>query len=317
MPSRHLLDPELEPLSLFAADVEALKSGSASELMTQMLAVPPPVSEQIETREVFLPGPKGAPEVRALLFTPKQPDGPMPAILHIHGGGYVMGAPEMSSANCIAYAETFGAVVLSVDYRLAPAAKYPAAVEDCYAALAWLVAQTDKLGVDSERIIVSGESAGGGLAAALALLVRDRGDYKLAYQHLIFPMIDDRTAIDADPSPYLGQFVWTRETNAFGWAALLDRAPGGADVPPYAAAARAQDVAGLPPTFLACGALDLFIEENLDYARRLIRAGVPTELHVYPGAPHGYQMVPDSQVARQGARDSLAALGKALAARRA
>jgi acetyl esterase/lipase len=310
MPSRHLIDPELE--SMLALTIE-FTPGAPSPLMEALLARPMPTSEKVEMREVRMPGPKDAPEVRALLHTPKHAAAPRPAILHIHGGGYVMGAPEMSADSHIKYAEDFGAVVLSVDYRLAPATKHPGPIEDCYAGLAWLYAKADELGVDRGRIIVSGESAGGGLAAALALLARDRKEYPLAYQHLIFPMIDDRTVTRPQPSPYAGQFIWTRASNHYGWSSLLDRAPGSEGVPPYAAAARAEDLSGLPPTYLACGALDLFIEENLDYARRLILAGVPTELHVYPGAPHGFHMVADAKVARQATRDSLDALGRALA----
>ncbi|MBV9509495.1 MAG: alpha/beta hydrolase fold domain-containing protein, partial [Caulobacteraceae bacterium] len=136
----------------------------------------------------------------------------------------------------------------------------------------------------------------------------------LAFQHLIYPMIDDRTTADPAPSDFAGQYVWTRESNAYGWSALLNGPPGGPDTPAYAAAARAENLSGLPPAYIACGALDLFIDENLAFARRLIRAGVPTEVHVYPGAPHGFQMVPEAAVSRQAARDALVALGKALKA---
>jgi acetyl esterase/lipase len=128
-------------------------------------------------------------------------------------------------------------------------------------------------------------------------------------------MLDDRTTVAPDPSPFLGQFVWTPEANLFGWTALLGHAPGGADVSPYAAPARAESLAGLPPTYIVCGALDLFLEEDLEYARRLIRAGVPTELHIYPGAPHGFMLVEDADVTRVFARDSMAALGRALKAK--
>jgi acetyl esterase/lipase len=144
------------------------------------------------------------------------------------------------------------------------------------------------------------------------LLARERAEYPIAFQHLVFPMLDDRTVDHPELSPYLGQFVWNNAANRFGWTSLLGAAPGGADVSPFAAPARATDLAGLPPTFVAVGALDLFLEENLDYARRLIRAGVPTELHVYPGAPHGFMMVAGAEVSRTFGRDSLAALGRAL-----
>jgi acetyl esterase/lipase len=235
-----------------------------------------------------------------------------PGILHVHGGGYVLGSAEMTGPTDAIYAAELGAVSVSVDYRLAPETPHPGPVEDCYAGLAWLAANVEQLGVDPARIVVTGESAGGGLAAALVLLARHRGEIPIAYQHLVFPMLDDRTVTQADPSPYVGQFVWTRDSNRFGWTSLLGGPPGAPDISPFAAPARVEDLAGLPPTFIACGALDLFLEENLDYARRLIRAGVPTELHVYPGAPHGFMFIPDAAVTRTFARDSLAALAKAV-----
>jgi acetyl esterase/lipase len=144
------------------------------------------------------------------------------------------------------------------------------------------------------------------------LLARDRGEIPVAFQHLIFPMLDDRTVVHPDPSPYLGQFVWTTEANRFGWTSLLGQAPGGPDVSPYAAAARAESLAGLPPTYMICGALDLFLEEDMEYARRLIRAGVATELHIYPGAPHGFMFAPEASVTKTYVRDSMAALKRAL-----
>jgi len=308
MPSRHLLDPDLAMLTEWGADVDFM---ALREMMPP--PEPPPPSQTVDWREVRLPGPPGAPEVRALLYTPKGRAEQRPAVLHIHGGGYVLGSPDMGAVGHIALAEAFGAVVLSVDYRLAPETRFPGAVEDCYAALRWLHEEADALGIDRSRIIVSGESAGGGLAAGLALLARDRGEYPLAFQHLVFPMIDDRTVTRGHPSPFIGQYVWTRPHNAFGWAALLGCEPGSEGVSCYAAAARAEDLAGLPPTFIVCGALDLFVEENIDYAKRLILAGVPTELHIFPGAPHGYPMSPEAFATQATTQASMTAIGRALA----
>lgn len=223
-----------------------------------------------------------------------------------------MGSPEMIAAEDQQIADQFDAVVVSVAYRLAPEAPHPAPLEDCYAALAWMNADATNLGIDRARIGVSGQSAGGGLAAGLALLARDRGEYDLAFQHLIYPMLDDRTCIDAQPHPYAGHHVWTRDSNRYGWAALLGKRPGTADVEAYASPARADNLAGLPPAFLSIGALDLFLEENLEYVRRLGRAGVPTELHVYPGAYHGYQMTPGARVVQTSQRDSFSALERFL-----
>jgi acetyl esterase/lipase len=315
MPSRHLVDPELIPLIeqmpgfQLSAEMLAPTRAVVAEMMKASAAPLPP---GVRREERTIPGPAGAPDVRVLIFAPETEASNRPAILHIHGGGYVMGSPDMANASAGAWALGLGAVTVSVDYRLAPETPFPGPVEDCYAGLAWLHANAGALGVDVSRIAVVGESAGGGLAAATCLIARDRGVVKVAHQHLIFPMLDDRTAADPDPSPYFGQFLWTREANVFGWTSLLGHAPGRPDVSPYAAPARAKDLAGLPPTFMICGALDLFLEEDMDYARRLMRAGVPTELHIYPGAPHGFMFVQDAAVTQTFARDSMTALAKGL-----
>jgi acetyl esterase/lipase len=164
--------------------------------------------------------------------------------------------------------------------------------------LKWLYTHAGELGVDPTRIAIGGGSAGGGLTAALGLLTRDRGEIPLVFQLLLYPMLDDRTVTTADPHPYTGEFIWTARANQFGWTALLGVPPGGPGISPYAAAARAESLAGLSPTFISVGTLDLFLEENLEYARRLMRAGVPTELHVYPGAYHGFGMAANAQVSQ-------------------
>jgi len=202
--------------------------------------------------------------------------------------------------------------VISVDYRLAPETRFPGALEDCYAALAWLHANAEDLGVDPARIAVSGDSAGGGLAAGLALLARDRHEYGIAFQHLVFPALDDRTAVRTDLSPLVGEFIWTQASNVYAWTSLLGEPPGGPHVSPYAAPARAEDLARLPPACIQVGGLDLFVDESVDYARRLAVAGVPCELHVYPGAPHGFTMAWRAGVTTALDRDSHLALRHAL-----
>jgi acetyl esterase/lipase len=308
VPSRHLVEPELvmlaeqmPALSFEGVDMAALRATIAA---TQPPRPPPPAD--VEVSEAVAPGRDGAPGVRLIVTRPRAAGvAARPGILHIHGGGYVLGTAEMTGETDVVYAQELGAVIVSVDYRLAPETPYPGPVEACYAGLAWLYAEADRLGVDPGRLIVTGESAGGGLAAALVLLVRERGEIPIAFQHLVFPMLDDRTVTRPDPSPYLGQFVWNHAANRFGWTSLLGHEPGLAEVSPFAAPARASDLSGLPPTFISLGALDLFLEEDLDYARRLIRAGVPTELHVYPGAPHGFMLLRSAEVSRTFARDSL------------
>lgn len=314
MPSKHLVDRELAPLVELFPPI-SFEGVDIAEVRASMAASAPPrpaPADDVEVFEASARGRDGAPDVRLIVTRPKAAGADRPGILHIHGGGYVLGSAEMTGETDAAYARELGAVVVSVDYRLAPETPHPGPVEDCYAGLAWLHGEAGELGVDLARIAITGESAGGGLAAALVLLARERGEIPVAFQHLVFPMLDDRTVTHPDPSPFFGQFIWTREANRFGWTSLLGAEPGGADISPFAAPARASDLGGLPPTFMICGALDLFLEEDLDYARRLMRAGVPTELHIYPGAPHGFMFVPDAELTRTYVRDSMAAWARAL-----
>jgi triacylglycerol lipase len=312
--SRHLVDPQLlglldslPTLALSTENLPLVRAGSR-------LPSPGTREPAVEVRHAIqrVPGPAGAPEVALYLYQPQTGSDARPCIYHVHGGGYVLGTPETQRDAHRWMAAELGCCIVSVDYRLAPETPFPGPVEDCYAGLAWVTAHAAELGIDPARIGVMGESAGGGLAAALALMVRDRGELRLAFQHLIYPMIDDRTCVAGDPNPYVGEFLWTPHNNHFGWKSLLGQEPGGEGVSPYAAAARATDLAGLPPTFISTGSLDLFLEEDLDYAQRLLRAGVPVELHVYPGGFHAFDIDPAAAVSAQARRDSRAALARAL-----
>jgi acetyl esterase/lipase len=316
MTSRHLVDPELVAMldhfpTLELTDESLGQVRAMLQAMTTQTPPNAPTFPEITVSERFVPGPEGAPDVRVLVYLPATVAKPLPALLWIHGGGYVIGTPESEDLGVKGIISAVGCAAISVDYRLAPETPHPGPVEDCYAALKWLYTRAGELGVDPTRIAIGGGSAGGGLAAALGLLTRDRGEVPLVYQLLIYPMLDDRTVTAADPHPYTGEFIWTPEDNRFGWKSLLGQEPGGPGVSPYAAAARAENLAGLPPTFISVGALDLFLEEGMEYTRRLIRAGVPTELHVYPGALHGYNLVADAQVSQVAARGQLAALKRA------
>ncbi|HEY2481878.1 MAG TPA: alpha/beta hydrolase [Caulobacteraceae bacterium] len=311
--SRHLVDPELAPmLEVFPALALSDEALAGVRENRMVLPVEPAADAAVASKRRRVPGPTGAPEIEVLCYRPMAATGALPCILHIHGGGYVLGDAASMAAFHKPLALELNCAIVSVDYRLAPETRAPGAVEDCYAGLSWLVANAGEIGVDSTRIGLMGESAGGGLAAALALLARDRKEHALAFQHLIYPMLDDRTCANADPHPHAGEFVWTAASNRFGWSALLGVAPGSDGVSPYASPARARDLAGLPPAFISTGALDLFVEEDMDYARRLIRAGVPTELHVYPGAFHGFDFAAGTGVAERSRRDSRAALARAL-----
>lgn len=314
--SLHLVDPELRE-GLAAFPQFTLTDELLPVLRAQGLAVdlPPPQgpAADVTVERIVVPGRDGAPDVPCILFTPPGRHGPSGAYLHIHGGGYVLGDAAMSEPANRSTAAAIGCVILSVDYRLAPETRWPGAVEDCYAALGWLHANANRLGVDHERIAVGGESAGGGHAASLALVARDRGEYRIRHQHLIYPMIDDRTGSTVPASPYAGEFVWTAGSNAFGWSALLGQPAGAGEPPRHAAPARTQDLAGLPPTYVGTGALDLFAAENVDYAQRLIAAGVPTELLVSPGAYHGFNgFAPQAAVSRAFNESSLDALRRAI-----
>jgi triacylglycerol lipase len=313
--SRHLVDPELLPI-LDAYPTGQLSAATLAEVRAQSRQPLPfdygAGDAKIDVSVHSVPGPAGAPPVPVRIYRPRAAQGPLGCVFHIHGGGFIAGEAAALEPLHRALVAELGAVLASVDYRLAPETRFPGAIEDCYAALGWLFRAARELGVDPARVGVMGESAGGGLAAALALMVRDRGQHRLAFQHLIYPMLDDRTCAAADPNPFVGEFVWTPHNNHFGWAALLGVEPGAAGVSPYAAPARATELAGLPPTFLSTVALDLFVDENIDYARRLARAGVPLEFHLYPGAFHGFDLLPTTRLAQAARRTSTAALARAL-----
>ena len=206
-------------------------------------------------------------------------------------------------------------MAVSIEYRLAPEAPYPAPLDDSYAGLLWTAQHAEELGIDPDRIVVAGASAGGGLAAGLALLARDRGEVSLAFQLLIYPMIDDR---NVTPSTRIeGLPVWSRTANELGWRCYLGELSGSDDIPAYAAATRTESVAGLPPAWIGVGSLDPFRDEDIEYASRMLAAGITAELHVYPGAPHGFEMiVPTSAVSIACQRDMTEALRRALSATR-
>ena len=257
-------------------------------LVARLVAGLPP-NDRVRSEDVRVPGPAGAPDVRVRVYQPVNAGAASAGVLYIHGGGMVLGSIETEDPFVAMLTEQVGCVTVSVDYRLAPEHPHPAPVEDCYAALAWTAEHAADLGIDPERLAVYGPSAGGGLAAGTALLARDRGGPRLAYQALIQPMLDDRNQT-ASSHEVVDLGVWDRATNLEAWRWLLGDRAGTDEVDEYAAPARARDLAGLPPTYIDVGDLDLFRDEDIDYAVRLMRAGVPTELHVYPGAVHGSEI---------------------------
>lgn len=313
--TRHLVDPEvvsvLDDFQPFEFTVAALPA------IRERLGTPPPGAPDpaelfpgVTRTERLIPGLEGDPDVSILLYEPAGRGTPSPSLVWMHGGGFIVGSAAGEDLLCRSVAAQTGAVVASVDYRLAPETPAPGSVHDCYAALRWVHENAGSLGVDPARVAIGGASAGGGLAACLAILARDRGELAVSFQLLIYPMLDDRTASTVDPSPYVGEFIWSPASNRFGWTALLGGEPGGAGVSPYAAAARVESVAGLPPAYISVGSLDLFAEEDIEYARRLLHAGIPTELHVYPGGYHGFNMAPNARISQAHFRDLIAALGR-------
>lgn len=310
--TRHLIDPELLPglemLPAFQFSVErlaAIREGLSGSF-------PKTADAPIAPVEKVINGPGGALEV--FWYDPSPGTRDRPALLHIHGGGMVVGSARQMQHGPSTLAASLGIPVASVEYRLAPETPFPGPQEDCYAALAWLADAGLELGVDPGRIGVVGESAGGGLAAAVAQMARDRGGPALAAQILIYPMLDHRVGGEADPwrNRYTGEFIWTRENNQFGWQSLR------ADYHPedarkgWFSPSLADDLAGLPPAWIGVGDLDLLFDEDLDYARRLVAAGVPVELHAYPGAFHGFNLLGGAQVSKDFTREMLGGTARLL-----
>ena len=304
-PLKDLLDPDVAAvMGDIAIDMNA-ETLSAMRFSFDVPAVP-----EVERTEATVPG---DPPLPIRVHRPAGVPGALPCIYSIHGGGYVMGGYEMEDALFNRVCPALGVVGLSIQYRLAPETPYPGAIEDCYRGPHWAFEHAGDLGIDPECIGIHGVSAGGGLAAALALLVRDRAELRLAFQVLDSPMLDDRQITPSSRRDDLP--VWTRPSNRFGWQSYLGDLYGRDDVPYTAAPARAIDLSGLPPALVTVGAVDGFRDESVEYAMRLAGADVPTELHVYPGACHGYQVAEDAPVAKRAARDRDDWLGRATRSR--
>ena len=302
MDASALLDPEIAEALAGMPSFDGFTPEQLPALRAQREAMLAQVqlSDAVERRDLTVPGPPGAPDVVIRVHRPKGAAGLLPALYHMHGGGYVLGSRAMDDLRFDRWCPALSCVGISVEYRLAPETPYPGPLEDCYAGLRWVYEHAADLGIDRARLGIGGASAGGGLASALALLVRDRGEFPIAFQLLIYPMLDDRMTT---PSSRWEVPVWTPRSNEAGWRAYLGPLFGG-DVPPYAAAARAADLRGLPPAYLMVGSLDGFLDEDVDYAMRLTHAGVPTDLRLYAGAPHGFDgLTPGTRLARLARRD--------------
>ncbi|GAA3507518.1 acetyl esterase/lipase [Streptosporangium album] len=315
-------DPELEPALRMINEV--LPPDAFSDLTALPTLRQGPPGMQPAPHEAFskggaftveertVPGPQGAPDVSLLICRPAAAAVPVPVIYYMHGGGMVMGDNRSQVPEMLDMAQEVGAAVVSVEYRLAPETPHPGPVEDCYAGLAWTAEHAEELGFHPERIIVAGRSAGGGLAAALALMARDRGGPALFAQMLMYPMIDDRNDT-ASARQLAGLGLWDQASNQGGWTALLGDARGTNDVSPYAAPARAADLSGLPPAFIDVGSAETFRDEDATYASRIWQAGGSAELHVWPGGFHGFDGLVPQAVLSRNAREARAGwLGRIL-----
>ncbi|GAA3400697.1 alpha/beta hydrolase [Paenibacillus hodogayensis] len=313
--SRHLIDPEV----ISAVDLFPTTDLSESVLMesrkkqSQMLP-------QIDITQMFpvtfeektVPSYFGGPDIRIEITKPKQPKhDKMPLYYSIHGGGMVLGSPVGDRPGNAALAAQHGFCCVSVYYRLAPEHVQPSQLQDCYSGLKWCVEHAEQLGIDPRKVALVGSSAGAGLAAGLALYIRDQKEFEIHHLRLRSPMLDDRTSITAD-HPYAGEFVWTKPSNYFGWKSVLGHEPGQEGVSEYYVPARAQSLADLPPTYISIGSIDLFIDEALLFAKQLAFDGVSVEFHVYPGYHHLSPMFPNAHYSQEGAKSSEYALLKAL-----
>jgi len=312
MPGPYAFDPELQPIidilpeSDFT-DVAASRKG-LDDIIEMLSRDVDETGVRYEDRPV--PGPEGGPDVLVRVYTPDERQTPCPALLDIHGGGFVTGTMAMEHAGAIAFARNLGVVVVAVEYRLAPEHPFPAGIEDCYAALQWLHASAGELGVDIERIGLYGQSAGGGLAAGLALLARDRGGPALCFQFLGIPELDDRLE-----TPSMRDFtdtpMWSRPAAVLSWQRYLggdDRS----DVSPYAAPSRATDLRGLPPAYVSTMEFDPLRDEGILYALDLMQAGVQVELHSFPGTFHGSALLPTAAVSKRASTEMMDALRRGL-----
>jgi acetyl esterase/lipase len=301
-----LFDPEIrESLRQLP---EVIFSEETLPMLREFAASVPDPDPEVERQELTV-GTDA--EVKLTVLRPSGASVDLPALFWIHGGGMVIGNRYMDDSHLNRWCRTFSCACISVEYRLAPETPYPGPADDCDTGLQYVFDHAAELGVDPGRVGVGGRSAGAGVAAALALRDRDRGENRLLFQLLYYPMLDDRQQTPS--SQFDGLPLFSRESCAFSWRSYLAGRYGSDDVPPDAAPARAADLSGLPPAFISVGTVDGLRDEAIGYATRLIAASVPTELHVYSGAVHGFEMFSDTAVARCAIRDSDSWLGRQLA----
>ncbi len=314
-----MIDPELAALLDFMPVIDLddpVAARAGFEKLLVSMRTPLPEAELLDIEDRLVPGWEDDPEVSVRVYRPKATAAAaagttVPGILLIHGGGFIVGSVEAEHVGAVLMAVDAGAVLVSVDYRLAPEHPYPAGLHDCFAALSFLHAEAGALGVDPERIALVGTSAGGGLAAATALLARDQGGPAIAFQMLHIPELDDRLE-----TPSMRQFVdapvWNTPLAVQSWKAYLGDLSGTDDTPIYAAPGRATDLSGLPPAYVSTAENDPLRDEGIAYALALLRAGVSVELHQFPGTFHGSALVARAAVSRRAQKEAALVLRRAL-----
>jgi acetyl esterase/lipase len=289
------------------ADLGARREAVSGLLAALSAGVPPNPNVVVEDRAV--PGPQDAPDVAVRIYRPANASGTLAGLLYIHGGGMVLGNLDAEHLNATALCEALGVVVVSTDYRKAPEHPHPAQVSDCYAALQWVGANAAELGIDPDRLAIYGSSAGGNLCLATAMMARDNGGPALCFIMPIYPMVDHRHVTQSSQEiTEVG--IWDRDGNIEAWTHFL-----GDDEPDdYAAPLHAASLAGLPPTFIDVGTMDLFRDEDIALVQRLVQEGVPTEFHLNPGAYHASELfAPEAALSQRIVATRLAALTRALA----
>jgi acetyl esterase/lipase len=309
----YAFDPELAAAVAMLPTLDVSDIPAARATMKELRAgLPEPDETGISVTDVTVPGPAGAPDVTLRIYRPDEVAGPI-GIYDVHGGGFILGDIDASHAGNVALARAVGAVVVSVEYRLAPEAPFPAPLEDVYAGLVWFAEHAADYGVDPARIAIHGISAGGGLCAGLALLARDRGGPAIAFQYLGVPEVDDRLTTPS-MTAFTDTPIWNRPNAIVSWDSYLgEGVPGSADVSPYAAPARATDLSGLPPAYVSTMAFDPLRDEGIAYGLALLAAGVPVELHLFPGTFHGSTLIEGAAISKREITERVAVLRRALA----
>ncbi len=323
--SDYAYDPELADIVPFLptvidwSDIPQARANMEQLILAAAPGDPPP--DQVTFEDRSIPGPVGAPQVLVRIYRPMAATSPSPALLYIHGGGFCFGSIETEHLGAASVAIGTNAITVSVEYRLAPEHPFPAGAEDCYAALVWMKNEAISLGIDPDRIAVTGSSAGGGLSAAVALMARDRGGPQLCFQALGIPELDDRL-----DTPSMKAFtdtpLWNRPNAEMSWRCYLGENPGEnlpqnhddspGEVSPYAAPARSEDLSGLPPAYISTMQFDPLRDEGIHYALRLLESGVTVELHQFPGTFHGSSLVTSANVSKRATAEMSLAIRRAL-----